>query len=124
MSGVQTVAVSAEDAEQRLDRWLRRQFPHVTQGRVEKLCRKGEIRVDGGRVKPATRLEAGQMVRLPPLPQEAAPPPQEAPRISAADAAMISDCVIFMDDYIIALNKPPGLASQGGSGQSRHVDGL
>ena len=69
MSGVRQVTVGADEAEQRLDRWLRRLYPQVKQGRIERMCRKGEIRVDGGRVRPATRLEAGQMVRLPPIPE-------------------------------------------------------
>lgn len=124
MSGVQILTVAAEDADQRLDRWLRRQFPQINQVRIEKMCRKGEVRVDGGRVKPATRLEQGQTVRIPPLP---APGTQFEPaqtRISQADARMIRDCVIYKDDHLIALNKPPGLATQGGSKQTRHVDGL
>ena len=123
MSGVQTVEVAAGEGDQRLDRWFRRRFPHVSQGRIEKMCRKGEIRVNGGRVKPAARVEEGQQVRVPPLPDTAAPKP-EAPKISDADAAMIRDAVIYRDDHIIALNKPPGLPSQGGSKQKRHVDGL
>ncbi len=126
MSGVQRITLGADDADQRLDRWFRRRFPHISQGHIEKLCRKGEIRVDGGRVKPATRLDAGQEVRVPPLPDSEAPaPPPSQPRISDADAKMIQSCVIYRDDYIIALNKPPGLPTQGGSGQgNRHVDGL
>ncbi|WP_300063626.1 RluA family pseudouridine synthase [uncultured Roseobacter sp.] len=123
MSRVQTVTVEADDADQRLDRWFRRQFPHVPQGRIEKMCRKGEIRVDGGRVKAATRLEAGQQVRVPPLPAGAAPAP-ERKTISDADAKMIQSCVIYRDDQVIALNKPAGLPTQGGSKQIRHVDGL
>ena len=110
--------------DQRLDRWLRRHYPHVPQGRIERLCRKGEIRVDGGRVRPATRLAAGQTVRLPPMPGCRARPSRRAPAISEADAAMIRACVIWRDDDVIALNKPPGLAVQGGSGQRRHVDAL
>ncbi len=112
------------EAEQRLDRWLRRLYPQVTQGRIEKLCRKGEIRVDGGRVKPATRLAAGQLVRVPPMPAAEAAEVAEAPAVSASDAAMIRACVIWKDDDIIALDKPPGLAVQGGTGTTRHVDGL
>ena len=124
MSRVQTLPVSADDAGQRLDRWFRRIFPHVPQGRIEKMCRKGEIRVDGGRVKASTRLEEGQEVRIPPLPDGAAPTPAKPSRISDADVKLIQDAVIWKDDHIIALNKPPGLPTQGGSGQSRHVDGL
>ncbi len=125
MSGVQTLTVAEEDADQRLDRWLRRQFPQINQIRIEKMCRKGELRVDGGRVKPATRLEQGQQVRVPPLPEPGTRfEPSSQFRISDADARMIRDCVIYKDDHVIALNKPPGLATQGGSKQTRHVDGL
>ena len=124
MSGVQTLTVGAGEGDQRLDRWFRRRFPHVPQGRIEKMCRKGEIRVDGGRVKPATRIEEGQKVRVPPRPEpgEVAQTPRAT--IGEADARMMRDCVIYRDDHILALNKPPGLPVQGGSGQSRHVDGL
>ncbi|MEL6296872.1 MAG: S4 domain-containing protein, partial [Pseudomonadota bacterium] len=66
MSGVQLIEVPAGEGDQRLDRWLRRKFPQVSQGRIEKMCRKGEIRVDGGRVKASTRVESGQSVRVPP----------------------------------------------------------
>lgn len=123
MSGVQTIEVSVDDGEQRLDRWLRRKFPNVSQGRIEKLCRKGEVRVDGGRVKAASRIEPGQIVRIPPLPDNEAP---ARPRdiVSNADAEMMKAAVIYRDDHIIALNKPPGLPTQGGSKQTRHVDGL
>lgn len=125
MSGVQRITIGEDDSDQRLDRWFRRRFPHIQQGRIEKLCRKGEIRVDGGRVKPATRLEAGQEVRVPPLPDAEAPVPlHPQQKISEADAKMIRDCVIYRDEFIIAINKPPGLPTQGGSKQTRHVDGL
>jgi len=126
MSRVQTITVGAEEGEQRLDRWLKRLFPQLTQVMIEKACRKGEIRVDGGRVKPATRIEAGQSVRVPPLPDEQAPRPKpEAPAYPSADVEMIQRAVLWKDEHIIALNKPPGLPSQGGSGQgNRHVDAL
>ena len=123
MSGVQTLTVSAEDGGQRLDRWLRRLFPQLQQGRIEKMCRKGELRVDGGRVKANTRIETGQQVRVPPIPDEAAPAkPRET--VSQDDTRMIQGCVVWKDDHIIALNKPPGLPVQGGSKTTRHVDGL
>jgi 23S rRNA pseudouridine955/2504/2580 synthase len=124
MSGVQTIHVSDGDADQRLDRWLRRQFPHLQQGRIEKMCRKGELRVDGGRVKPATRLAAGQAVRIPPLPDPAEAEARARAHVTDTDAAMIRACVIYRDDHVIALNKPPGLPVQGGSKTTRHVDGL
>lgn len=125
MSGVFMTEVEPDGDGQRLDRWFRRHFPHVTQGRVEKMCRKGEIRVDGGRVKASTRLEAGQAVRIPPLPDASAPvPAPDRFAISDVQAEMIRAAVIFRDDHIIALNKPPGLAVQGGTGTHAHVDGL
>jgi 23S rRNA pseudouridine955/2504/2580 synthase len=124
MSTVQILTVAEGDGDQRLDRWFRRQFPHLAQGRIEKMCRKGEIRVDGGRVKPATRLAAGQQVRIPPLPEPGDAPRPVQPRVADADAALIQNAVIYRDDHIIALNKPPGLATQGGSKQIRHVDGM
>ncbi|NNU79807.1 RluA family pseudouridine synthase [Halovulum dunhuangense] len=126
MSGVQTITLGADAEDQRLDRWFRKQFPHVPQGRIEKMCRKGEIRLDGGRVKASTRLAPGQSLRIPPLPETAAPDVARpvVSRVSEADAAMIRACVIYRDDHIIALNKPAGLPVQGGSGQARHVDGL
>ncbi len=124
MSGVRTITVAAGDGDQRLDRWLRGLFPHVSQGRIEKMCRKGELRVDGGRVRAATRVQAGQQVRVPPLPDADHRPAPAPTRIGEADARMIRDCVIYRDDHVLALNKPAGLAVQGGSGQTRHVDGL
>ncbi len=125
MSGVQTLFVGADEGDQRLDRWFRRHFPQVSQGRVEKLCRKGEIRVDGGRVKPATRIETGQAIRVPPLPDEAAPRTiVRRETVSDADAQMMRNAVLYRDDHLIALNKPPGLPTQGGTGHTRHVDGL
>ncbi|MEL7182311.1 MAG: RluA family pseudouridine synthase, partial [Pseudomonadota bacterium] len=125
MSGVQTLTVAAGEQGQRLDRWLKRRFPQVTQGFVEKSCRKGDIRVDGGRVKASTRVEEGQAIRVPPLPDCRAPAAPRRDKVVQADADMIRRCVIYRDDHILALNKPPGLASQGGSGQgARHVDGM
>lgn len=127
MTGVQEIAVGAEEGATRLDRFLRRRFPHVTQGMIERMLRKGEIRLDGGRAKAADRVSPGQVVRVPPLPgapAPAPPPPAAAEGISAEDAAMMRAAVLFEDRWLIALNKPPGLASQGGSGVTRHVDGL
>lgn len=125
MNSVQTVTVGPGDGDQRLDRWFRRHFPHVPQGRIEKMCRKGEVRVDGARVKPAHRLAVGQKVRIPPLPEpDKTPRPTVRRTITPADALMIQASVIWRDDHIIALNKPPGLPTQGGSKQTRHVDGL
>ena len=123
MSGVQILRVGEDEGEQRLDRWLKKRCPQLNQLAIEQLCRTGQIRVDAGRVKPATRIEPGQEVRVPPLP-DAAPAPA-APRLRETDAEMIQAAVLWKDEHIIAINKPPGLPSQGGSGQGeRHVDGL
>jgi hypothetical protein len=126
MSGVQVLTIGAEDDDQRLDRWLKRQFPHLAQGRIEKMCRKGELRIDGGRVKASTRLSAGQNVRIPPLGEQDDQPAPLIARdtVSKADYDMIRAAVIWKDDHIIALNKPPGLPTQGGSKQLRHIDGM
>jgi 23S rRNA pseudouridine955/2504/2580 synthase len=124
MSQVQIITVGPGDTDQRLDRWLKRLFPHLAQGRIEKMCRKGEVRVDGGRVKASTRLSTGQEVRIPPLPTPGEVESRPKPTVSDKDAAMMKSLVLFKDDHIIALNKPPGLPTQGGSKQTRHVDGL
>ena len=127
MSGVQHIEITVDEAEQRLDRCLKRRFPQITQGMVEKFCRKGDLRLDGKRVKASDRVQAGQTVRVPPLPDTAAPAPTRdlRPKLPKDDVKMIEDAILWQDDHIIALNKPPGLPSQGGSGQGdRHVDGL
>ncbi len=124
MSRVQTVTVGPGDGDQRLDRWLKRHFPHLAQGRIEKMCRKGEIRVDGARAKASTRVDVGQQVRIPPLPEPGQVESAPKPTVTPGDADMIRACVLWKDDHIIALNKPPGLPTQGGSKQTRHVDGL
>ena len=95
MSRVQTLIVEEGDGDQRLDRWFKRMFPLISQGRIEKMCRKGDLRVDGGRVKASTRLEVGQQVRIPPLPDPGQPAPNYGPRISDADAKMIRSTVIY-----------------------------
>jgi 23S rRNA pseudouridine955/2504/2580 synthase len=79
---IATQTVSDDEAEIRLDRWFRRHFPGVPQSAIQKLCRTGQIRVDGKRTEAATRLVSGQAVRIPPLP--AAPPPAPAPQDNPA----------------------------------------
>lgn len=87
------------------------------------MCRKGELRIDGARAKPATRVAEGQTVRIPPIPKSG-PPAPAAPELATSDVELIQRAVIFRDEYLIAINKPPGLPSQGGTGQRRHVDAL
>jgi 23S rRNA pseudouridine955/2504/2580 synthase len=123
MSRVQNLTVGPDEGDQRLDRWIKRRFAHLQQGGIEKMCRKGEIRVDGGRVKSNTRVEVGQTVRIPPLPD--ADEVEDRPRdMTKADIQLIQGCVIYKDDHVIVLNKPAGLPTQGGSKQLRHVDGM
>lgn len=122
---VQLLTVTEDEGEQRLDKWLRRRFPHLTQGAVEKMCRTGQLRVDKGRAKASDRVAPGMVVRVPPLPPEGPAPDPRPQGISAADAKMIQAAVLYKDEHLIVLNKPAGLPSQGGSGQGdRHVDGL
>ncbi len=126
MSGVQKIEVLSDDDDCRIDRWLHRMFPQVTQGRIEKICRKGDLRVDGGRVRASTRLQVGQIVRVPPMPDGAAPSRASlsARPLTDADAQLIRSCVLYRDDDLIAINKPAGIATQGGSKQDRHIDGM
>ncbi len=123
MSGVQQIEVKERDDGIRLDRWFHRHFPHVNHGRLEKLLRKGQIRVDGGRIKASHRLEAGQLIRVPPLDEKELSQKPRA-KISDEDREFIRSLVIYEDERLVAINKPSGLASQGGPKIVRHVDGL
>ena len=122
VSGVQKLIVPQGDDGSRLDRWFKRLFPHIPHGRVEKLLRTGQLRVNGKRAKGNVRLEAGQEIRIPPLPE----PTDEkiATRISDVDRRFMRDMVIFENEQMFALNKPAGLAVQGGTKTTRHIDGL
>lgn len=124
MSGVQTLTVTPEDAEIRLDRWFKRHFPELGHGRLEKLLRTGQIRLDGRRAEAGDRVIAGQSVRIPPLPQSAPRPvaPKAVPR--ADDAEFLQRRVLYRDDDLIVIDKPTGLAVQGGTGTTRHLDAL
>ncbi len=125
MSGVQMKTVAPDEDGMRLDRWFKAHFPSVRHGELEKFLRKGQVRVAGGRVKSNRRLETGEDVRIPPLSDEAAPPrPPRQTKTSPEDAAELRKMVLFEDDDIIALNKPFGLAVQGGTKTSRHLDAM
>lgn len=119
---VKSLVVADGEDGSRLDRWLRRRWPHLGQIQIQKLTRTGQLRVDGGRAKPDTRLAAGQIVRVPPLPD--APPAGEKKQISDRDAAYVRSLVLYEDDEVIALNKPAGLAVQGGTKTPHHIDRL
>ncbi len=120
---VTTRDVTADEADIRLDRWFRRHYPWLTQGVLQKLCRTGQIRVDGKRAEPNARLAPGQSVRIPPLPVNDAPARAE-PDIDPIEARDLQRLVIYKDDAVIALNKPHGLPVQGGPGIRHHIDGL
>lgn len=125
MSRVETRAVGESEAGLRLDRWFHRHFPGLGHGALRKLLRTGQVRIDGKRAAANDRVEPGQTVRLPP--GVTAAPPAAArvhSELSPRDTAEIQRLVIHRDAEVIALNKPPGLAVQGGSGTERHVDGM
>ena len=113
--------VPDDEADSRLDRFLRRRYPALTQGALQKLCRTGQIRVDGHRVDASARLAPGQAVRVPPLPAAPEKPP---PVVNPADARELERTVLHRDEQLIVLNKPSGLATQGGPGITRHLDGM
>ena len=121
MSGPRIQTVARDEDGMRLDRWFGVHFPQVTFGHLQKLIRTGQVRIDSGRAKTNSRLEAGQNVRVPPLDAEVRRIEQ---KISSEDASFLRDLIIYEDDEIYVFNKPHGLASQGGSGTKRHMDGL
>jgi 23S rRNA pseudouridine955/2504/2580 synthase len=118
---VRTLEVAPGEAGVRLDRWLKRRWPQLNHVQIHKLARTGQIRVDGGRVKPDARLAAGAQVRVPPLPEA---PARQDSGLSERDAAFARSLVLYEDDEVLALNKPSGLAVQGGTKTTRHVDRL
>src|SRR5271165_6005097 len=120
---VSVYAIGEDDAGMRLDRWLHRRFPALPNTHLMKIVRKGEVRVSGSRAEVATRLERGQTVRVPPLRLPAPLMPGES-RANPEDAEAIRSMTLYEDRDVIVLNKPYGLAVQGGSGTKRHIDGM
>ena len=127
MSPVQMVTVADDDNGSRLDKWFKRHFPSVSHGRLQKLLRTGQVRLDGRRAKANERLAIGQQVRVPPLGSpETAPPPKVKPHVHEAMrhlAHELRNRVLYQDDEILAIDKPSGLAVQGGSKTNLHIDG-
>jgi 23S rRNA pseudouridine955/2504/2580 synthase len=119
-----TVTVAGEDGSVRLDRWFKRHYPALGHGRLERLLRTGRVRVDGKRARSGDHVMPGQAIRIPALEEMTAPAPQGPRQASPGDEAMLRDTVLHRDDAVIVLNKPPGLAVQGGSRTERHLDGL
>jgi 23S rRNA pseudouridine955/2504/2580 synthase len=120
--------IEPDDDGIRIDRWFKRHYPAVTHVLLEKLLRKGEVRLDGKRAKAADRVIAGQAMRLPPqvIHAEAAEKPKsQTPHLLASkDMGSLADRILYMDKQVIVIDKPPGLATQGGSGLTKHVDGM
>lgn len=120
--------IEVTDSEEgvRLDRWFRRRFPKIPHAHLEKWLRSGEIRVDGGRAKAGDRLSPGQIVRVPPHSAEGngALPDRRVIGLDTAEAASLHRQVLYRDDEMLVINKPPGLAVQGGSGLHRHLDAM
>lgn len=121
MSRVYHIEVSEDEDNQRLDRFLQKHLKGTPFGLLQKLMRKGQIRVDSKRVKASTRLEAGQSVRIPPMEDKKI---EDSNKISEKDVELIRSLVIYDDGDIIAINKPAGLATQGGTNVNRHIDGM
>jgi 23S rRNA pseudouridine955/2504/2580 synthase len=122
MREVKTLYVSEGEDGVRLDRFFKRRWPHLNHIQLAKLIRSGQVRVDGGRAKPDTRLSAGSQIRVPPLPD--APEPGDKPELSQRDIAYAKSLVLYEDEEVLALNKPAGLAVQGGTKTVKHIDRL
>jgi len=121
-TGVQQLVVTADENEMRIDRFLEARFPQLSFSHIQRIVRKGELRVNGKRADSKDRLEEGQTVRIPPLKLD---PQEQRPRSLKADEdtlGFLRSITLYEDDDVIVLNKPAGLAVQGGSGTTRHVD--
>ena len=121
--------IDVDDDGIRIDRWFKRHYPQVTHVLLEKLLRKGEIRLDGKRAKAADRIVAGQSMKLPPqvVHAKASEKPKAAEAqhpLTTKDMGSLADRILYMDKQVIVIDKPPGLATQGGSGLTKHVDGM
>jgi 23S rRNA pseudouridine955/2504/2580 synthase len=124
MREVETRTVGADEGEVRLDRWFRRHFPEIGHGRLHQLLRTGQVRVDGRRAQANARLRPGQAIRIPPLPADQPPPAHARPKVDHAEAERLRARILHEDRALIVLDKPAGLAVQGGTGTRRHVDGM
>ncbi|KAB0676660.1 RluA family pseudouridine synthase [Aureimonas leprariae] len=128
MAVVAQVKVEADEAGLRLDRWFKLHYPGLGFGHLQKLLRSGQIRVDGGRAKADTRIAPGQTIRVPPIEADAARGPSGPLTMNTIrdrhDGDVLSQMLLYEDDKVLVFNKPAGLAVQGGSGVSRHVDSM
>ena len=125
MTGVETLTVEEDEADLRLDRWFKRRYPALTHGRLEKLLRTGQVRVDGKRAKSSDRVQPGQAVRVPPLKLDSAPERKTATAaVRPEDLAALKGWILHQDKSVIVLNKPPGLPVQGGTKSERNLDAI
>ena len=122
MAGVEVIKVKEADDGMRLNRWFLKYYPLLTMGRLQKLLRTKQIKVDGKKAEANLKLAIGQEIRVPPLDNEKAQ--NNVGFVSKSDEEFIKSKVIFKDDNIIVLNKPSGLAVQGGTNTERHIDGM
>ncbi len=121
---VRQFTIGEDDDGVRLDRWFKRHLPQVGFGTVSRWARTGQIRVDGRRVKPEDRLEAGQVLRVPPGGEDSARKPRKRRELTAEEEAQAEAMLIRRTKSALVLNKPPGLATQGGTKTTKHVDAL
>jgi 23S rRNA pseudouridine955/2504/2580 synthase len=124
MGNVQIVMVGSDEAGMRVDRFFEARFPGLSFSHIQRVIRKGEVRVNGRRVAPKDRLQAGQAVRIPPLRHEMPKPHASAGDADEMTRAFLQSITLYEDADVLVLNKPMGLAVQGGSGTTRHLDGL
>ncbi|WP_330169033.1 RluA family pseudouridine synthase [Bartonella grahamii] len=126
MASVEIKKVEADENGMRLDRWFKVHYPGLGFGALQKLLRSGQIRVDGGRVKADTRLCMGQAVRIPPIPinnKENLSITHKTLR-GQDDGTVLKKMLLYEDQKVFVFNKPAGLAVQGGSGLTRHMDSM
>ncbi|TIX51299.1 RluA family pseudouridine synthase [Alteraurantiacibacter aquimixticola] len=121
---VRQFTVAPDDDGIRLDRWFKRHIPQVGFGTVSRWARTGQVRVDGKRAKVEDRLEAGQVLRVPPGGEDSGKKPRKRRELTAEEEAQAEAMLIRRTKTALVLNKPPGLATQGGTKTTRHVDGL
>lgn len=125
MAEARFLVVEKSGEGMRLDRWLRGQFPHLGQSLIEKLCRKGAIRCDGGKVKPSSRVGSGQSIRIPDdIQKTPTSQPRRPAKISNDVIRDLESRIIYKDDDLLVINKPSGLAVQGGTKTATHVDAV
>jgi len=123
---VRSFTVTDEDDGIRLDRWFRRNLPETSFGTVARWARTGQLRLDGKRAAPGDRVEAGQTVRVPPVDEQKAParPQPKREPLTEDEIEFVRSLVIYEDPAAIVVNKPPGLATQGGTKTNLHLDRL